>query len=149
MRRAALLVAIWLLASCGAAPAASLSPTPSSHFPSSTMASAARVSPYPESSPDPNSPRLGLIGYYSPGGYPILVNTDRDASSWNTWKWEGNRWRLMTSGSHGPYWEGANMAYDPEVHMTLVPGSLSRSTMTTLGWNGTAWVEVPAGPTNN
>jgi hypothetical protein len=103
-------------------------------------------SPVATTTPDPNGPipdatAGSALGYYEPGGYPILINQQvTDRSGPTTWKWDGVRWVKLVSGSGSPY-AHSNLAYDGRSRMTVVISGPD-----TLGWNGSAWVKLAPSP---
>ena len=87
--------------------------------------------------------KQGVLAYYRPGGYPLLVNEQIDSSDYtgqNTWKW-GCGWSHASSPD--PAQSGYAMAYDPALHMTVLAGHK------TLGWDGTRWSDLHAAPPLN
>jgi hypothetical protein len=129
---------IWLRSYRHAAPSVDqASPTPA--------ADQASPMPFTAEGTVPDASAGSAIGYYEPGGYPILVNqqfpeTGPKSAVSTTWKWDGTRWLKLLEGNASPY-AGTNMAYDPALKMTI----LLHGTRT-LGWNGSKWVDVSSAP---
>jgi len=134
--------------------AASASPAPTSS-PSATSRASATPSVEPSVSPTatpfnpgytvPDAAAGSAIGYYAPGGYPILANQQvTGGQGFTTWTWNGSRWIEVLRGSGSPYVSGT-MVYDPAIGMTVVIGGTSGSTGVS-GWNGSAWVALAALP---
>jgi hypothetical protein len=79
----------------------------------------------------------GYLGYYEPGGYPLLINEQNGPvpyPGFNTWKWSCGQWihlAALTVDSVG--W----MAYEPHLRKTLMLGRKFRA------WDGAAWADLP------
>jgi hypothetical protein len=138
--------AVVLLSACSTAASSAqvshaTSPTafPSSHIPASVTVQA------------PDQGAGSAMGYYEPGGYPILVNQQTSSSDplagFNTWKWNGSAWAQLVHGAGSPY-AGSSMAFDPATGITVVMAGRGSGTM---GWNGSAWIDLnpTSVPTSN
>jgi len=88
--------------------------------------------------------RAGMLAYYRPGGYPVLFSQGGDepstATAFATWIWRCG-W-TQAAGPDPNVW-GYAMAYDPDLHETILVG------VKTLGWNGLLWQDLHVAPPLN
>lgn len=86
----------------------------------------------------------GLLAYYRPGGYPLLISQGGDEQStatlFETWEWKCG-WQRAT-GPDPRVW-GYAMADDPPLHMTILIGRK------TWGWDGSGWLDLQIKPPVN
>jgi hypothetical protein len=106
----------------------------------------------------PDSDAGSQLGYYDPGGYAILANqgvSPGNFTGFHTWRWRDGWRHLAVIGSPYAY---SNMAYDPDLGLTVVIGALlspkgawlaERGKNWTLGWNGSEWVDLHAASPND
>jgi hypothetical protein len=89
----------------------------------------------------PDAASGSAVGFYAPGGYPILANQQTTGGQgFTTWKWNGSRWIVVLRAGSPAI--ASNMVYDPAIGMTVAMGGSSGFT----GWNGSAWVPLPSLP---
>jgi hypothetical protein len=97
---------------------------------------------------DPTSPIQRLLGYqfelsHDPTSGRMLLAGHIDASTPNTWEWDGSKWSLI--GQVGPQGIQFNMQEDPGTNTVVAEDRFA-----TWSWDGARWSQltVSAGPGN-